>query len=366
MKLVTVQSNHNKRPLKMRVAKEDIYTRASSIPTVRFEDQELTSFGGIVVFQKLFAKLSLKERLRRCCAHLSEKNLYHPAVIVQWLIVHLLLGFRKLRELEFYEDDPLIKRVLGLKVLPDVSTISRALMEFDDRAIEAHHELNREQVMDRVQREGLRRITVDFDGSVLSREGDLFFMESILCWLSINTVLILCICILLSSPHFAPAWPPWANGSSTSASKAWPTWNNSLAPGCLRAFFPNPRKAPTAAIASIACAAPSSPFSIKSSIRTAPAVKSSAKSRRSLASKAKGRWTKAPVRIAKPANDCPWIPCNGCASPSPPPLKRPLNSGTACESSSSTAPPPACLTARKTSALILNPEAKNPAAVSLS
>src|SRR5207249_12003407 len=89
MKLVAVQSNHNKRPLKMRVAKEDIYTRACSIPTVRFEDQELTSFGGIVVFQKLFAKLSLKERLRRCCAHVAEKNLYHPVVIVQWLIVHL-------------------------------------------------------------------------------------------------------------------------------------------------------------------------------------------------------------------------------------------------------------------------------------
>jgi hypothetical protein len=152
----------------MRVAKEDIYTRACSIPKVRFEDQELTSFGGIVVFQKLFAKLNLKERLRRCCAHLSENNLYHPAVIVQLLIVHLLLGFRKLRDVEFYEDDPLIKRVLGLKVLPDVSTISRALMEYDDRAIEAHQQLNREQVISRVEREGWRRITVDFDGSVLS------------------------------------------------------------------------------------------------------------------------------------------------------------------------------------------------------
>src|SRR6059036_2367420 len=115
MKLVTVQITHNKRPLKMRVAKEDIYTRACSIPKVRFEDQELTSFGGIVVFQKLFtcaqqrrsrslrfslaksfggivvfqklfAKLNLKERLRRCCAHVSENNLYHPAVIVQLLI----------------------------------------------------------------------------------------------------------------------------------------------------------------------------------------------------------------------------------------------------------------------------------------
>ncbi len=152
----------------MRVAKEDIYTRACSIPRVRFEDQELTSFSGIVVFQKLFAKLNLKERLRRCCAQLAENNLYHPAVIVQLLIVHLLLGFRKLRDVEFYEDDPLIKRVLGLKVLPDVSTISRALMAYDDRSIEAHHQLNREQVISRVEREGWRRITVDFDGSVLS------------------------------------------------------------------------------------------------------------------------------------------------------------------------------------------------------
>ncbi len=152
----------------MRVSKDQIYSRACSIPKVQFEDQELTSFGGIVVFQKLFANLDLKERLRRCCAHLVENNLYHPAVIVQLLIVHLLLGFRKLRDLEFYEDDPLIKRVLGLKVLPDVSTISRSLSEFDERAIEAHHELNREQVISRVEREGLRRITLDFDGSVLS------------------------------------------------------------------------------------------------------------------------------------------------------------------------------------------------------
>src|SRR5262249_24944055 len=161
-------SNHNKRPLEVRVFRDQIYTRACSIPKVRFEDQQLTSFGGIVVFQKLFGKLHLKERLRQCSAHLADKSLYHPAVIVQLLVVHLLLGFRRLRDMEFYEDDPLIKRVLGLKVLPDVSTISRILVEFDDQAIAAHHELNREQVLGRIQQEGLRRITVDFDGSVLS------------------------------------------------------------------------------------------------------------------------------------------------------------------------------------------------------
>lgn len=152
----------------MRVAKSQIYTRASSIPTLRFEDQELTSYAGIVVFQKLFAKLNFKERIRKACAHLGERNLYRPAVIVQVLIAHLLLGFRKLRDVEFYQDDPLVQRVLGLKILPSVSTISRTLMEFDDRAVEAHHDLNRGMVIERLQRVGVRRITLDFDGSVSS------------------------------------------------------------------------------------------------------------------------------------------------------------------------------------------------------
>lgn len=152
----------------MRVAKSEIYTRASSLPTLRFEDQQLTSYAGLVVFQKLFARLKLKERLRQACAHLGERNLYHPAVIVQVLIVHLLLGFRKLREVEFYEDDPLVQRVLGLKIIPSVSTLSRTLMEFDERAVEAHHALNRSLVIERLQHLSLRRMTLDFDGSVSS------------------------------------------------------------------------------------------------------------------------------------------------------------------------------------------------------
>jgi hypothetical protein len=152
----------------MRFAKSDIYTRASSIPKLRFEDQQLTSYAGIVVFQKLFAKLNLKERIRKACAHLGERNLYHSATIVQVLIVHLLLGFRKLRDVEFYQDDPLIQRVLGLKILPSVSTIARGLTQFDDRAVEAHHELNRTQVCERLQKMRIRRATLDFDGSVSS------------------------------------------------------------------------------------------------------------------------------------------------------------------------------------------------------
>jgi len=151
----------------MRLSRQQIYTKASALPRIRFQEQQLTSFGGLVIFQPLFKKLQLKERLQQCCAHLAAHTLYHPALIVHWLIVHLLLGFRKLRDLEFYEDDPLVQRLLGLKRLPDVSTISRMLANFDEQAVAAHQQLNRQQVLGRLSQASVRRVTLDFDGSVL-------------------------------------------------------------------------------------------------------------------------------------------------------------------------------------------------------
>ena len=51
--------------------------------------------------------------------------------IVLLLIVHMLLGYRELRHLRYYQNDPLVCRLLGLKHLPDVATVSRALSTID-------------------------------------------------------------------------------------------------------------------------------------------------------------------------------------------------------------------------------------------
>jgi hypothetical protein len=51
------------------------------------------------------------------------------STILQSLIVHLVLGYRQLSESEFYREDPLVKRVLSLKSLPSVPTVSRMLSE---------------------------------------------------------------------------------------------------------------------------------------------------------------------------------------------------------------------------------------------
>ena len=50
----------------MKFSKQAILARVHKIPSIRFEDQQLTSFGGAIVFQMLFQRLHLKARLKHC------------------------------------------------------------------------------------------------------------------------------------------------------------------------------------------------------------------------------------------------------------------------------------------------------------
>ena len=86
------------------------------------------------------------------------------------LIVHLLLGYRRLRDLSYYQDDPLVKRLLGLNQLPDPSTVSRALSSIDGMSIERLWELCRKLVIERLKKVAICRVTLDFDGSVFSTQ----------------------------------------------------------------------------------------------------------------------------------------------------------------------------------------------------
>lgn len=155
----------------MRFSRRQTLSRTSRIPQLRFEDAgetSLTSFSGLVIFQALFGRLKLKQQLARCFGHLRPSAAYRPAVIVFWLITHLLLGYRRLRDRDYYADDPLVRRTLGLSRLPDVATISRTLAAMDEPAVAAYRKLNRDLVLDRLAQERLARVTLDFDGSVQS------------------------------------------------------------------------------------------------------------------------------------------------------------------------------------------------------
>jgi hypothetical protein len=61
-----------------------------------------------------------------------------------------MLGWRRLRDLTYYRSDPLVRRVLGLDRLPDVSTVSRALRAFDMKSVKKLRSLLRDMVLHRL------------------------------------------------------------------------------------------------------------------------------------------------------------------------------------------------------------------------
>ena len=155
----------------MKSSKAQIMAKFHKIPIIRFEDQQLTSFSGLLIFQQLFKRISLKKRLKKCFAHLKVSPIFGRHLVVMLLIVHLLLGFRRLREVDYYRDDPIVLRLMGLHKLPDVATISRALSQMEGDGVDNVRKLLRSLVIEGLQREQLPRLTLDFDGSVQSTNG---------------------------------------------------------------------------------------------------------------------------------------------------------------------------------------------------
>ena len=152
----------------MKCSKAAIHRKTHRIPEIRFEDQRLTSFAGLVVYQSLFSRIGLKRQLSGCFCHLSVSPIFGHGIIVLLLIVHLLLGYRRLQDMRYYQDDPMVHRLLGLERLPDVATVSRTLTGLDERSVTHLRRLSRQLVLDQLGGLGLARITLDFDGSVLS------------------------------------------------------------------------------------------------------------------------------------------------------------------------------------------------------
>lgn len=155
----------------MKFRKAYIWAKFHKIPTIRFEDQQLTSFSGLLMFQALFSQMNLKTRLKKCFAHMKVSPIFGHHLIVLLLVIHLLLGFRRLGEVAYYRDDPIVLRLLGIRRLPDVSTISRTLSQMDHDSVEKVRGMVRSLVIEGLKRVRLPRLTMDFDGSVLSTKG---------------------------------------------------------------------------------------------------------------------------------------------------------------------------------------------------
>jgi len=152
----------------MKHSRKSVERKAHAVPNIKFERQQLTSFAGLVLLQPFLAAIDFKASLARCFRHVRAGKVYGRATVFLQLIIHLLLGYRDLRESAYYRDDPMVKRLLGLQRLPDVSTLSRMLKDATEPSINKLRRLMRRLVVDRLRELALARVTLDFDGSVQS------------------------------------------------------------------------------------------------------------------------------------------------------------------------------------------------------
>ena len=152
----------------MKRSRKDVVRKATKIPRLKFEHHRLTSFAGLVVFQRLFHVLQLRKRFSRCLDGQGTGKAFPTARLFLQLIVHLLIGFRELRHADCYRDDPLVQRVLGFEVMPDVATLSRMLKCANAKSVSSLKKLLGDLVLARFIEHPLARITLDFDGSVQS------------------------------------------------------------------------------------------------------------------------------------------------------------------------------------------------------
>ncbi len=156
----------------MKSSKTEIHAKYHKIPRLRYcKERRLTSYSGLVIFQALFHSIRLPAGFRQCFRHLEGRKIFGHASIMLLLVVHIVLGFRRLRGLEYYCDDPIVARVCGVRKLPDVATVSRTLASFDDESVENLRALTREMVVERLQKSKMKKLTIDFDGSVQSTGG---------------------------------------------------------------------------------------------------------------------------------------------------------------------------------------------------
>jgi len=149
-------------------SKAQIFTRVYRLPKINFADVSLTYYSGLVIFQALFERIGLKERLKGCFSLRKGAPMCGMAMIMMALIVHILIGFRRLRDVDYYGDDPMVLRVLGLRRAPSVATLSRALRGTAGAEYEQVRAMSRSLVCERLEALAPARLALDFDGSVFS------------------------------------------------------------------------------------------------------------------------------------------------------------------------------------------------------
>lgn len=152
----------------MRLRNHEIPARINGNLRIEFAEQQISSYSGLELFKRYFRIIRLNARIRNAFRDHHFSGDYGVVHYVLVFIALWLTGGRRLRHVSFLADDPLVKRLCNLKTLPSDRSMSRWLGQFSHDSLQALTALNSEIVEEKLRELELPRITLDFDGTVLS------------------------------------------------------------------------------------------------------------------------------------------------------------------------------------------------------
>lgn len=155
-------------PFPMRRRKRILSRRVNGDLAIQFGDDQLTSHAGLELLSGQLRAIWFNDRLREAFRGLVLRGDYPWVGITRLLLAMLWVGGRRLRHVRFLSRDPLVMRFAGLVAVPDERTLSRWLKQFNQKSLGCLRQLNLGLVVARIRLLGLRRLTLDLDGSVVS------------------------------------------------------------------------------------------------------------------------------------------------------------------------------------------------------
>ncbi len=152
----------------MRLRRSDLKSRVNANLVLRYQSKGITSFAGLELFRRYLNLLKLPGLIRDRLGPLFSGRDFSVVSMVMLLLGLITSGGRRVHHLGYMEHDPVILRFTGLARLPSTRTVGRWLAEFDEKRTSALRSINSRIVADSLHGSGLKALTVDVDGTVVS------------------------------------------------------------------------------------------------------------------------------------------------------------------------------------------------------
>lgn len=134
---------------------------------IEFGSEKLTSYAGLEMVGRFLRRIEFAARLREAFASAPLGGDYGTTRLVLIVIGLLLVGARRLEHLQYVASDPVFGRFCGLARIPSPRTVVNWMKSFTRRTVAALASVNLTLVLDQIAALGLRRATIDLDGTVL-------------------------------------------------------------------------------------------------------------------------------------------------------------------------------------------------------